>query len=135
MIALVLVLLDGHTCLHVVSSQYEPPRQFPEHERAQESQAMQPAAQQLVDYARQHDLMVSIANEPQQALAMGNYLPVIEARKHAMAADTHPHPLAGMIDGYGPIRSPALSARASNTSARVSASPARGASPTTWPPY
>jgi hypothetical protein len=52
----------------------------PDRVRAKEIQAVQMAAQQLVDYARQHDLVVTITLEPQQPLAMGNYLPVIEVR-------------------------------------------------------
>ena len=49
--------------------------------RAKEIQAVQMAAQQLVDYARQHDLVVTITNESQQPLATGNYLPVIDIRE------------------------------------------------------
>jgi hypothetical protein len=52
----------------------------PDRVRAKEIQAVQMHAQQLVDYARQHDLVVTITLEPQQPLAMGNYLPVIDVR-------------------------------------------------------
>jgi hypothetical protein len=37
-------------------------------------------AQQLVNYARQHDLVVTITNEPQRPPAMGDYVPVIDVR-------------------------------------------------------
>ncbi|MDQ0082880.1 hypothetical protein J2W35_003239 [Variovorax boronicumulans] len=49
--------------------------------RGKEIQAVQMHAQQLVDYARQHNLVVTITNEPQQPLAMGNYVPIIDVRE------------------------------------------------------
>ena len=52
----------------------------PDRVRAKEIQAVQMHAQQLVDYARQHGLVVTIGLESQQPLAMGNYLPVIDVR-------------------------------------------------------
>lgn len=49
--------------------------------RAKEIQAVQMHAQQLVDYARQHGLVVTIALKPEPPLAMGNYMPVIDIRE------------------------------------------------------
>ncbi|MDR6453937.1 hypothetical protein [Variovorax paradoxus] len=49
--------------------------------RAKEAQAVQMHAQQLVDYARQHNLVVTITLAPQPPLAMGNYVPIIEIRE------------------------------------------------------
>ena len=53
----------------------------PDRIRAKEIQAVQMHAQQLVDYARSHGLVVTIDLKPQPPLAMGNYLPVIEIRE------------------------------------------------------
>lgn len=50
-------------------------------DRGQAVQAVQMHAQQLVDYARQHGLVVTITLAPQPPLAMGNYLPVINIRE------------------------------------------------------
>jgi hypothetical protein len=50
-------------------------------DRGRTVQAVQMHAQQLVDYARQLGLVVTITNEPQQPLAMGNYLPVVDVRE------------------------------------------------------
>ncbi|CAN7458043.1 hypothetical protein LJR099_003083 [Variovorax paradoxus] len=49
--------------------------------RAKEIQAVQMHAQQLVDWARQHGLVVTITLKPEQPLAMGNYMPVIDIRE------------------------------------------------------
>jgi hypothetical protein len=49
--------------------------------RANQIQAVQMHAQQLVDYARQHGLLVTITLKPQAPPAMGNYVPVIEIRE------------------------------------------------------
>lgn len=53
----------------------------PDRVRAKEIQAVQMHAQQLVDYARQHNIVVTITLAPQQPLAMRNYLPVIDVRE------------------------------------------------------
>lgn len=53
----------------------------PDRVRAHEIQAVQMAAQQLVDAARRCGLVVTITNEPQKPLAMGNYLPIIDIRE------------------------------------------------------
>jgi len=53
----------------------------PDRIRAKEIQAVQMHAQQLVDWARQHNLVVTITLKPQPPLAMGNYLPVIDIRE------------------------------------------------------
>jgi hypothetical protein len=49
--------------------------------RAKEIQKVQMHAQQLVDWAAQHGLVVTIDLKPQTPLAMGNYLPVIDIRE------------------------------------------------------
>ena len=54
---------------------------FPALTRAKQIQAVQMHAQQLVDYAHQHGLVVTITLEPQTPPAMGNYLPVIDIRE------------------------------------------------------
>lgn len=53
----------------------------PDRVRAKEIQAVQMNAQQLVDYATQHGIVVTITLAPQQPLAMRNYLPVIDIRE------------------------------------------------------
>lgn len=53
----------------------------PDRVRAKEIQAVQMHAQQLVDYARQHGLVVTITLKPQPPLAMGNYVPIIDIRE------------------------------------------------------
>jgi len=53
----------------------------PDRVRAKEIQAAQMHAQQLVDYARSHGLVVTVTLEAQQPLAMGNYLPLIDVRE------------------------------------------------------
>lgn len=53
----------------------------PERVRAHEIQAVQMAAQQLVDYATSHGIVVTIALEPLKPLAMRNYRPVIDIRE------------------------------------------------------
>ena len=53
----------------------------PERIRAKEIQAVQMHAQQLVDYARQHGLVVTVTLKPEPPLAIGNYLPVIDLRE------------------------------------------------------
>ena len=49
--------------------------------RATEIQAVQMHAQQLVDYARQHGLVVTITLKPEPPLAMGNYVPILDIRE------------------------------------------------------
>lgn len=53
----------------------------PDRVRAHVIQAVQMHAQHLVDYARQHGVVVTIGLESQQPPAMGNYLPVIDVRE------------------------------------------------------
>ena len=50
-------------------------------DRGRATQAVQMHAQQLVDYARQHGLVVTITLESQQPPAMGRYVPVIHVRE------------------------------------------------------
>ena len=53
----------------------------PARERAHEIQAVQMAAQQLVDYATAHGIVVTITLESLKPLAMRNYRPVIDIRE------------------------------------------------------
>ena len=53
----------------------------PARERAHEIQAVQMAAQQLVDYAAQHNIVVTITLESLKPLAARNYRPVIDIRE------------------------------------------------------
>jgi hypothetical protein len=53
----------------------------PARERAHEIQAVQMAAQQLADYAAQHNIVVTITLESLKPLAMRNYRPVIDVRE------------------------------------------------------
>lgn len=53
----------------------------PERERAHEIQAVQMAAQQLVDYATARGIVVTIRLESLKPLAARNYRPVIEIRE------------------------------------------------------
>ena len=53
----------------------------PDRIRAKEIQAVQMHAQQLVDYARQHGLVVTITLESLKPLAARNYRHVIDIRE------------------------------------------------------
>lgn len=57
----------------------------PDRERAKQIQAVQMAAQQLLDAARAYGLVVTVSLEPRTPLAMGSYDMVFNVRevKHA----------------------------------------------------
>jgi len=53
----------------------------PDRIRAKEIQAVQMHAQQLVDWAQQHGLVVTITLKSLPPLAQGNYVPIIDIRE------------------------------------------------------
>ena len=53
----------------------------PDRERAKQIQAVQMAAQQLLDTARAYGLVVTVSLEPRMPPAMGSYYMVFEVRE------------------------------------------------------